>query len=751
MGFCNAAEVPSLYTSLHFQGVKAFYNYMPDQETVRFPLYLEQQFNIFRIYVPPGVRQVSVELYVPRDASIATVEHFGTPPEATTNTKAYNTISPVVVPTLEELKNQEMFCSNFGGHITVVSSSTTSFQTSDPKGRWLYVKLLRYGSGGVGLTQVAVDVNVAELKAWYARMTDADWNYIEDVNTPAAQCSPACNTGYSCKNGFCVLNDPTISGKVTDSGGTGISGVTVTSSTGSTTTTSADGSYTLSVTSGSSGTLTPSKSGYTFQSLPFSNVTSSLTLNFIGTVNITRIISLSGTLSFGSVSVGSVKTAILTIANVGNSGMTVSSISYSDGFSGNWSGTIPAGGSQNVTVTFAPTAAQTYSGTITVSSDKTDGTNIISTAGTGIAVNAVISGYVRDSNNVGISGVTMTSSTGVTATTSSDGSYTLSVASGSSGTLTPSKSGYTFQSQSFNNITSSLTLNFTGSLAVYTISGIVRDSADNAISGVTMTSSTGGTTITTSDGSYTLSVTSGSSGTLTPSKSGYTFQSQSFNNITGNLTLNFTGTANTRIISLTGTMSFGSVSVGSVKTAILTIANTGNSEMTVSSISYPDGFSGNWSGIIPAGGSQNVTVTFAPTIAQAYGGTITVNSDKTGGTNTISASGTGTAQNFCLTVDDNLGIMITCAEYKGIRFKFALNYVTASQSPDFYWKGDLSTFGNSTSTDGNCLSVVDDLNLNIPCATYKGTNFGFTLKHALKSDDLFGFYWKMDLTTFTQK
>ncbi len=58
-------------------------------------------------------------------------------------------------------------------------------------------------------------------------------------------------------------------------------------------------------------------------------------------------------------------------------------------------------------------------------------------------------------------------------------------------------------------------------------------------------------------------------------------------------------------------------------------------------ITYPTGFSGAWSGTIAAGGSQPVTVTFAPVAATAYSGTVTVNSDKTSGTNTIAVSGTG--------------------------------------------------------------------------------------------------------------
>jgi hypothetical protein len=56
---------------------------------------------------------------------------------------------------------------------------------------------------------------------------------------------------------------------------------------------------------------------------------------------------------------------------------------------------------------------------------------------------------------------------------------------------------------------------------------------------------------------------------------------------------------------------------------------------------YPASFSGDWSGPIPAGSSQPVTVTFAPTAATSYGGTVTVNADQTSGVNAQTVSGTG--------------------------------------------------------------------------------------------------------------
>ena len=194
---------------------------------------------------------------------------------------------------------------------------------------------------------------------------------------------------------------------------------------------------------------------------------------------------LGGNLSFGNVTVGTTAQATLTIANTGNSALTVSSISYPDGFSGAWSGSIPANGFQSVPVTFAPTAAQGYGDSVTVNSDKTAGVSTISISGTGILPMV------------------------------------------------------------------------------------------------------------------------------------------------------------TRIIGLGGNLSFGNVTVGMTAQATLTIANTGNSALTVSSVSYPDGFSGAWSGSIPAGGFQTVPVTFAPTVARVYGGNVTVNSDKTSGNNTLPVSGTG--------------------------------------------------------------------------------------------------------------
>jgi hypothetical protein len=103
----------------------------------------------------------------------------------------------------------------------------------------------------------------------------------------------------------------------------------------------------------------------------------------------TRIIALSGNLTFGSVPVGQRSAPLmLTISNLGNSTLTVSGMAVpggslsSPGFSGQ---TISAGASHAFAITFVPTAAQDYSGVVTVNGDQTSGVNTIALSATGLS------------------------------------------------------------------------------------------------------------------------------------------------------------------------------------------------------------------------------------------------------------------------------------------------------------------------------------------------------------------------------
>lgn len=98
----------------------------------------------------------------------------------------------------------------------------------------------------------------------------------------------------------------------------------------------------------------------------------------------------------------------------------------------------------------------------------------------------------------------------------------------------------------------------------------------------------------------------------------------------------------TRIIRLEGDLDFGNITVGLTAQRTMAVFNDGNDTLTVTSITCSTGFSASpQSFTVSAGGSQPVTVTFSPSAEQIYGGTITVNSDKTSGTDTIGCSGVG--------------------------------------------------------------------------------------------------------------
>jgi len=108
---------------------------------------------------------------------------------------------------------------------------------------------------------------------------------------------------------------------------------------------------------------------------------------------LTRVINVTGDLNFGQLTVGDVQTRTITIANSGTGTLTITGINGPCGgsFSVSWaSGTISAGASQSVSIRFAPTAAQSCTGVVTVNGDQTAGTNTIAVIASSVA------GYSRD-------------------------------------------------------------------------------------------------------------------------------------------------------------------------------------------------------------------------------------------------------------------------------------------------------------------------------------------------------------------
>jgi len=107
----------------------------------------------------------------------------------------------------------------------------------------------------------------------------------------------------------------------------------------------------------------------------------------------------------------------------------------------------------------------------------------------------------------------------------------------------------------------------------------------------------------------------------------------------------------------------------------------------------------------------------------------------------------------CVSVGSDLSLNISCAENKGTVYGFVLKYTPNPADPfGFYWKMDLKTFSQkSLSTiPPDCVSIGNDLSLNISCAEAGGAQYRFVLNYILNYSDPFASYWKMDLSTFSE-
>ncbi|MBU6400948.1 MAG: choice-of-anchor D domain-containing protein, partial [Verrucomicrobia bacterium] len=196
----------------------------------------------------------------------------------------------------------------------------------------------------------------------------------------------------------------------------------------------------------------------------------------------------------------------------------------------------------------------------------------------------------------------------------------------------------------------------------------------------------------------------------------------------------------TRIISLGGDLAFGNVAVGSSAQRSLTISNSGNATLTISNLSFPSGFSGDWlAGSIPAGAVQSVTVTFAPTAVTNYGGMITASSDATSGVSGHAVSGAGTGVGPVLALSSTL---IT-NDYTGL-LQLQVSGVTPGQAVVVETFLDISNTGNIDPgdplfqsfrvTDGAAPVLAGVTNVNIPFDLDGATNGQVTIAFPLRGD-----------------
>jgi len=284
--------------------------------------------------------------------------------------------------------------------------------------------------------------------------------------------------------------------------------------------TDSNGYYRLMVNYGWSGTVTPTKAGFTFTppSRTYSNVTSNQT-NQDYTASVLR------TLTISSSAGGNVTTPGEGVYDY-NHGDVVNLVATADlnYHFVNWTGTAVDAGK----VADANSAATT----VTMDGSYTVVANF--------AINEMtISGYVTEPDaNIPVEGVSIDASNdGSSDTTDANGFYELTVAYGWSGTVIPGKTGYAFEPNGidYNNVTTDQNDNYTAILDTFIIAGYAVDSGLIPLDGVLVSPDNnggpytskyygGGSDTTDANGYYEVLVDYNWSGKVVPVKYAYIFE-----------------------------------------------------------------------------------------------------------------------------------------------------------------------------------------------------------------------------------
>jgi len=377
-------------------------------------------------------------------------------------------------------------------------------------------------------------------------------------------------------------------------------------------------------------TLTPGQEAqFTVRFQPSKTGTPAKTLQFGDNAEFLASVAVSGTaveggqlglspssVNFGNVKIGSNQNSTVTLSNTGSTDLTIDGATLS-GASFSMSNlsvpfTLAPGASTSITVTFAPTSVANFTGSVTFSSNS---------ASQGQARSKVRGPKAKAAGDdvtvlsLSGAGVNAPGTLSANPTSIAFGSIQIGATSNKSETLTNTGNGPVTISQA----------NVTG--------------AGMSVVGLTLPT--------------TLAVNQSVNFTVR-------FNPAAAGNVNGNLAIISDGTNSPLNIGLTGTgvtqgqltanpasLSFGNVVVGSNKSLTETLTNSGGSSLTVSAASAT-GTGISISGLtvpvtLNAGQSTSFTVKFAPSAPGDVSGGITITSNGSNPTLTISATGTGVA------------------------------------------------------------------------------------------------------------
>ena len=430
---------------------------------------------------------------------------------------------------------------------------------------------------------VFVELTSVELSATAA--VDSDFvSWGGDCSGTTSPTTVSVTGATSCTAQF-DLKTFTISGTVKKSDETGVPGVTM-SNLPNNPVTLADGTYTDQVPYDWSGTVIPTKTGFTFLpvSKEYTNVVADATAE---DYTATQHFTLAGVVEDGQgAGIPGVE-----MQNLPGNPLTAADGSYSVTLPENWLGAtvVP----KKTGYEFTP-ASRTYAG---ISGDLTSEDY----NGSEIPPTYTISGIITTSGGTGVSGVTLNGLTG-NPVTGADGSYSSVVDEGWGGTVAPTKTGYDFDpvSRTYANVTADMpNQNYTATPLPVTITGYVKTTDGTGLLGVSMAGFPDPVT-TVLGGIYVATVPHGWTGTVTPTSADYEFApvDREYTNVTTHMA-NQDYTAKHVPVTISG--------------VVQTAGGTGVSGITMAG--FPDpvitGAGGAYSGEVPYGWTGSVTPTSA--------------------------------------------------------------------------------------------------------------------------------------------
>jgi ASPM-SPD-2-Hydin domain-containing protein/HYDIN/CFA65/VesB family protein/immunoglobulin I-set domain protein len=401
----------------------------------------------------------------------------------------------------------------------------------------------------------------------------------------------------------------------------------------------------------------------------------------------THLISASpSSLSFGNVSLGTTSTQSVALSNNGSSSVRISAVNASGtGFSVSGislPATLAAGQSASLTIAFLPYSAGSVTGTLSVMSNATNSPSTVSLSGTGYSYAGVM-GVNPASTSFGSVNVGNSSSQAVVLTNSGNATVTLSGVSSSAAAF--SGSGMAFPVSLAAGQSATLNVVFAPTSAGSAAGTVtVASNASNAPTAIAVSGTGAAATqppaITTQPVSQTI--ISGQAATFSVAASGTAPMSYQWQKngtpMSGATAASYTtsaettadngaqfsavvtnsaGSASSSAATLTvnaatytlsaspTSLSFGSVNTGSNSTLKATLTNTGNSNVTVASVSASGaGYSA--SGIstgqlLTPGQTATLSVTFAPSAAGSVSGSVALASNASNSPISVGLTGSG--------------------------------------------------------------------------------------------------------------